>query len=538
MKMSPFFLIVVPVLALFLTSGIFINTQLDAQMRGLLQAELMRNARMVQGFLESTSHEASITSLNPLIHRLRPGDDEMRITLIDGNGVVLADSARNDAEVMALDNYGARPEVLAATDNAPGVADRYSSTLQANSMYVALPHRSSSFNDTIRVAMPLTAIENFGHNLRLMLNGLGLAGLVTLVAIIWVATSRMKRVNAAHSAKLEARVVERTQDIERIQKFGQVLAACETINELTAVVSTSLPKMFAGMSGAMSLFQPSMNRLDIVSSWGQKWTGAEIYAPNDCWAFRRGNTHISSTEEIGLRCKHIGAITHVMCTPLSAQGVPLGAFHLAMRDNKMSVDETRMARSLVENISLSLANINLRESLKNQAIRDPLTNLFNRRYLDESLKREVQRAGRHETSIGVIMLDVDHFKTFNDSFGHEAGDYVLQRVSSEIGSLIRGEDIACRFGGEEFTLIVTDASLDTTVKRAEKLLSRIREMSLVFRNKPLGQVTASIGIAVFPDHGDSPDALLAAADKALYAAKEGGRDRVSVFEGAAQEVQR
>ncbi len=161
-------------------------------------------------------------------------------------------------------------------------------------------------------------------------------------------------------------------------------------------------------------------------------------------------------------------------------------------------------------------------------VRDPLTGLYNRRYMEETLEREIRRAERRYTSLGVIMLDVDHFKRFNDTFGHAAGDTLLQELSSFLMGHIRGEDIACRYGGEEIALILPDASLDGARGRADDLRERIKALAIAHNGQALGSVTVSMGVAVYPDHGHSGEELLRAADAALYEAKAQGRDRVVV----------
>jgi diguanylate cyclase (GGDEF)-like protein len=187
-----------------------------------------------------------------------------------------------------------------------------------------------------------------------------------------------------------------------------------------------------------------------------------------------------------------------------------------------------------------LANLKLRETLRIQSVRDPLTGLFNRRFMQESFDRELRRAARTNRTLGGILLDIDHFKQFNDSFGHEAGDVVLREVGGFLQSHVRGEDIACRVGGEEFMLILPDASLDVTRQRAERVREEIKRVCVQYAGRLLGTVTVSGGVVVFPVHGTTIDALLRSADEALYQAKAQGRDQVVVAklvgEGASQEV--
>jgi diguanylate cyclase (GGDEF)-like protein len=177
-------------------------------------------------------------------------------------------------------------------------------------------------------------------------------------------------------------------------------------------------------------------------------------------------------------------------------------------------------------MSLALANLKLREIMRNQAIRDSLTGLYNRRYLEETLEREVHRGNRLGICIGMIMMDLDHFKPYNDSYGHSAGDAVLRAAGHLIQNQIRGEDIACRYGGEEFLLIMPGASLEVLQQRAETIVREVKQLHL--QNHTFHPITISAGVAIFPDNGATADLVLQAADQALYHAKGAGRDRVMV----------
>jgi len=191
---------------------------------------------------------------------------------------------------------------------------------------------------------------------------------------------------------------------------------------------------------------------------------------------------------------------------------------------------SRKAIAVAERVSLALANLKLRELLLNQSIRDPLTGLYNRRYLEESLNRELHRANRTGRTISLVMLDLDHFKHFNDTFGHQVGDILLKEVAGVIRSRVRAGDLACRYGGEEFSLIVAEVDTAGTHKCVESIREAIKHLSLHHRGQTLGTITVSAGIATFPAHGDNSEDLIHAADEALYRAKKAGRDRIFVYE--------
>jgi diguanylate cyclase (GGDEF)-like protein len=270
--------------------------------------------------------------------------------------------------------------------------------------------------------------------------------------------------------------------------------------------------------------------VEAVAVWGTP-PGERFFAADECWALRRGRVHLVQDPQLGLICKHMQRPTESahLCVPMMAQGEALGLLHLSLpHPGRLSEAKQRLAMTVAEQIALSLANLKLQETLRNQSIRDPLTGLFNRRYMEESLEREMRRAVRGRHPVGIIMLDLDHFKQFNDAFGHDAGDTLLRDVGTVLHRSIRGEDIACRFGGEEFTLIVPEASLADAAQRAEQIRESIRGLSISHRRQALGAVTVSLGVAIYPDHGPTGDAVIRAADAALYQAKALGRDRVAV----------
>ena len=193
---------------------------------------------------------------------------------------------------------------------------------------------------------------------------------------------------------------------------------------------------------------------------------------------------------------------------------------------------------LGETLDLMAQGLQARESELNQALRelqeqvitDPLTRLLNRRYLREYLPRELIRAKRNRGSLAVVLIDIDHFKRINDTFGHEAGDLVLRTLGARLKDGVRASDIACRFGGEEFVVVLLDAAPEGARQKAEAMRAAVGKLDLNYRGESLGRITASMGVALYPDHADDADSLLRAADEALYRAKVSGRDRVVMSE--------
>lgn len=194
--------------------------------------------------------------------------------------------------------------------------------------------------------------------------------------------------------------------------------------------------------------------------------------------------------------------------------------------NIFDADQVQFGMLFAQLVALVLDNAQLRETLRQQSIRDPLTELFNRRYMEETLERQIRRMTRHDTPLSIIMLDIDHFKKFNDNFGHPAGDALLRAMGQFLKHQVRAEDVACRYGGEEFALILPEATLEVAYQRAEVVRETVKELQVHYAGEALGPITLSLGVATFPQHGSTSEAVLKAADVALYKAKQSGRNRV------------
>jgi diguanylate cyclase (GGDEF)-like protein len=212
---------------------------------------------------------------------------------------------------------------------------------------------------------------------------------------------------------------------------------------------------------------------------------------------------------------------------MMAQGDTLGLLYLYFQNtDNIAESVTELGETVAQNIAMAIANLQLQDTLRYQSLRDPLTGLFNRRYLEESLTKEIDRAKRKQQFIGIMMMDIDHFKRFNDTYGHEVGDVVLKKVGNYLLKKIRQYDLACRYGGEELVIIMPGASLENSIFRAEEIREGIKQLKLEHEGVKLAQVTVSIGVSCFPDDGTNASSLIRVADKALYRAKQQGRDRV------------
>ncbi|HYM70459.1 MAG TPA: diguanylate cyclase [bacterium] len=334
---------------------------------------------------------------------------------------------------------------------------------------------------------------------------------------------------------LSAREQTQAREMSLLNQLGELLHACGSFDDAWGVIERFAQALFPTAAGAVFLISPSRDLAERAMRWGRGPLGKEAFAPAECWAVRRGQLHMVNDTHLSMVCRHWGdeSPTAYVCLPLGAQDEMLGVMVLtsetdAGRAAPPLAEQMPQARALAEQISSAVSNLRLRETLRNQSIRDPLTGLFNRRYLEDTLDRELCRAERQQRSVGVIMFDIDHFKQFNDTFGHEAGDVLLRELGQALQRSIRADDIACRYGGEEFLLILPESSLEHTIARSEALQALTAGVNAVHRGRALGRITLSLGVAEFPEHGNTTDALIRAADAALYRAKQHGRARVEV----------
>jgi diguanylate cyclase (GGDEF)-like protein/PAS domain S-box-containing protein len=337
-------------------------------------------------------------------------------------------------------------------------------------------------------------------------------------------------------ARQQAELERTNREIRLLNELAEFLQGCPTPEEAYSVVAGSSERLFPGCGGFLSIMQPSRDLLEMAAAWGEA-AGKEavtVFAPGDCWALRRGRPHLSGGAEP--RCPHFrdSAAAWCLCVPMIGQSEPIGVFHVlsAARAEPGSGSAAvpdwiqPLASTVSGQVSMAAANLKLRDTLRNLSIRDPLTGLFNRRYMEETLAREVSRSKRTSSPLAVLQLDIDYFKQFNDAYGHEAGGAVMKAVADILMRMFRDSDVACRYGGEEFTLILPDCPLDTAEARAEELRARLSRLDISYEGSDLAAPTMSCGIAVYPEHGAAPGTLLRVADAALYAAKAAGRDRV------------
>ncbi|HHZ4597630.1 TPA: diguanylate cyclase [Legionella pneumophila] len=325
---------------------------------------------------------------------------------------------------------------------------------------------------------------------------------------------------------------EKNEQITLLVEMSDIMLACGSQEELSEVMAKYSQRLLQFSSGYLFIMHPSKNYLEKAASWGNPHPHDLTFTPEQCWAIRLGRIHYAGSSRIELMCSHMmfdeQPELSLLCVPLMAQNDIYGLLYLEV-GLKFDENQQLLITAFAELTALALANVRLRENLRYQSIRDPLTGLYNRRYLEDFLFKQLHQAERTKASFAILMLDLDHFKKINDTFGHDAGDLVLKELGQILNNDIRLGDIAARYGGEEFVLLLYDINAQAAKMKAENLRSAISNLQVKYGAQPVGQITASIGISVYPDDAKSPAEVIEAADKALYQAKNKGRNKVILF---------
>lgn len=320
---------------------------------------------------------------------------------------------------------------------------------------------------------------------------------------------------------------------ELLARMTQRMQGCDNQQDLSAVVRRFVPEIAPDLAGRLYLLDENRNVMVEVCDWLSPLHSRTEFTSISCWALRRGVMH-RPADNIDVPCEHLDAtqdhVLNTICLPLTAQRETLGLLYLEPKSSQLADRQATpeiYLNMLAENISLALANLRLRETLRSMAMSDPLTGLANRRALDQVLALEAAEAERVGRPLSCAIIDVDHFKRFNDQFGHDAGDAVLKALGDLLTKSTREDGMAFRYGGEEFVLLMPGLNCDQATARAEQLRKAITALSVQHEETALGTITASMGVACFPDKCTS-NRLIQVADAALLRAKESGRNRVEV----------
>ncbi|MDB5698422.1 MAG: hypothetical protein JWN69_1226 [Alphaproteobacteria bacterium] len=325
------------------------------------------------------------------------------------------------------------------------------------------------------------------------------------------------------------RALKARRQVEQLFRMTDMLQSALGYGDANSVLRATAAQLMPEFGGALYVFNNSRDRLDLSVHWDwpESSQPPESISPSQCWALKRGKSHINEVGPHSLRCEHHADDLLVLEIPMMARGEVYGLLNvLAAGDDaqKQIAEVTALAGAIADAMSLALSNISLREKLRTQALRDPLTGLYNRRYMEDVLERYANLAERNGSSLSAIMIDLDHFKRLNDEHGHALGDAVLREVASSIMGAIRPSDVACRYGGEELVVLLPDCSLIEATSKAELLRARIESLSEIHGTR----ITASLGVATLPETAANLTEILPSADAALYRAKQAGRNRAEV----------
>lgn len=354
-----------------------------------------------------------------------------------------------------------------------------------------------------------------------------LTGLVCILAFLF-AERRRARESAARAMAISAANASREQ-VTRLFQMTDMLQSAADHPDANAVLKAAAAELIPGLGGALYVFNNSRDRLTLSTCWGldPKAELPETIGLQQCWALKRGKPHVNDPATHKLRCEHHAGPQACLEIPMIARGEILGLLQIfaegAGAGAAARLDAVAgLGSALADSMSLALANIALRDKLRSQALRDPLTGLYNRRYMEDTLQRVVRLAERERQDVSVIMIDLDHFKRLNDQHGHSKGDAVLRDSAAAVVNQLRETDVACRYGGEELIVVLPNCGIEIAAQKAERIRQSIEALS-----EPNGaQVSASFGVSTFPTTATGMKDLVANADAALYRAKQEGRNRV------------
>ncbi len=351
-----------------------------------------------------------------------------------------------------------------------------------------------------------------------------------------MAEASLKKVNAKltkanRQLKSRSKVLkEKSHVIETLGEFQEILPTCSKDKEIYTVFIQYAEKLFPSYRGGLWIYKKDKKDFQNVETWGPI-TDLEKsdFSLDECCALRNGQIYNFSFSSSKPCCHHIPKTARgYICFPMTVGDELFGVLSVIFEQSKFSQESQAIFERLVDSTILALSNIRLRDSLLELSIRDYLTGLFNRRYMEETLNKEIAKAIRKNSSIGMIMFDIDYFKNFNDTYGHEAGDAILINLGEFLKGYFRESDIICCFGGEEFLIILIGVTRELTIDRAETLRQKVKHLHTKFGMESLSGIEISIGVAMFPENGQTLRTLLDAVDEALYRAKNQGRDQVCV----------
>jgi diguanylate cyclase (GGDEF)-like protein/PAS domain S-box-containing protein len=353
-----------------------------------------------------------------------------------------------------------------------------------------------------------------------------------------IRAEELRKLNADLSARVaELDILNAVND--QLNKMNSFLQSAENLQELYQAISKFCQSLFPDEKGGYFSIENGKT-LELMATWGSDYDAEDYFPISDCWAMRKGEVKLQDDDDHHLVCNHLTTTDfhQAICQPVATRDGIIGLLsmhnvlneELPEKDKKLRFEKNHETlAAIAERLGVAIANLQLREKLLHESIRDPLTKLYNRRFFDETLELEFRRSKRTGAAISILIIDADHFKTFNDSFGHEAGDLVLVKLAETLITACRSQDVPCRYGGEEFAVVLRGCNSKNALVKAEEIRSTVEQLKLEYTGELLPKLTISCGVyGVDKDFVDAAEAVRMA-DKALYQAKQEGRNRVVVL---------
>jgi len=464
------------------------------------------------------------------IGNLTQASTRLRIQVINPDGVVIGDTDLSDHALASVENHGNRPEFQQALKTGLGSDVRFSTVTSVDRIYYSHKESMNGHSFVIVISSPMHQLKQMNFQLMGILIGMVVLSLSFLIGTSYVSNRQIVHKVEEEQKKQDERIRQRTHEIELMHRLANMLAACNNMVEAQQIVSDILPRILGNVNGSVSLMRASRNQLITQLDWGYTWPGSASFAPEECWSLRKGRAHQSNDDFHSLTCGHMHEMENnqTLCIPLTAHGNTIGIMHLYFGQGHIEIDPIteQLAFSVSEHLGLALANLSLQEKLRSQALSDPLTGLFNRRFFEQKLEEHSMNSATSEQPLSLLMLDLDHFKRFNDNFGHDAGDFVLKEISALLKQSVSEDEIACRLGGEELAVLLPHYTMQQATEFGQTLCDAVRSMHLEHKGLSLGQLGVSIGVATYPKPASDTESLVKMADNALYMAKDMGRSRV------------
>ncbi|NOH55927.1 diguanylate cyclase [Vibrio coralliilyticus] len=461
---------------------------------------------------------------------LTQANTQMRIQVIDPTGVVIADTDLSDHALARVENHANRPDFQQALETGEGSDVRFSTVTSTDRIYYSKKESINGNDFVIVLSSPMYHLKQMTFELMTILTIMVILSIGFLVGTSYLSNRRINLRVEEEQTKQDERIRQRTNEIELMHRLANMLAACNNMVEAQKIVSDVLPRILGNVNGSVSLMRASRNQLVTQLDWGEEWPGSRSFAPDECWSLRKGRVYQSNDEFHTLSCEHMENVgdNQTLCIPLTAHGNTIGIMHLYFGSSEIEIDEIteQLAFSVAEHLGLALANLSLQEKLRSQALSDPLTGLFNRRFFEQKLTEHAMNSATSEQPLSLLMLDLDHFKRFNDNFGHDAGDFVLKEISALLKRSVGDDEIACRLGGEELAVLLPQSNMKQATDFANTLCEAVRSLHLEHKGLSLGQLGVSIGVSTYPKPSSDMESLVKMADQALYMAKDLGRSRV------------